>query len=181
MPDRLERAMTNRKCLAESEESFAGNVVPFRPAGTLRRGGAQTRYSEANAVELEPLELRLARRVERVLAALLYHAVFEPDDPCGERSSSSEQRVSQLVSHERMVAIARAAICHGLTADLTRLAAAVIVFELQAQARWWNRMLRPLSARRRQIHDDTMAIADLLAWDLHALRLRPIDQFAPFL
>ncbi|GLQ89786.1 hypothetical protein [Dyella flagellata] len=182
--------MTSTKSLAESNNSTVSNVVPFRPAGhnppdldarPFRSWGAQTRRSGVNAVELEPLECRLARRVERVLAALLYHAVLEPDDLRAARTVSIEKRVSQLISRERLLAVARAAICQGLTADLTRLAAAVIAFELDAQSHGWNKLLLQFSARRRQIRNDTLAIADLLAWELDTLRFRPIDQFAKFL
>jgi hypothetical protein len=85
------------------------------------------------------------------------------------------------VSHGRLLAVANAAISLDWTDDLTRLAAAVIAFELQVQSRWRNKLLRTFSERRRQIHADTLAIAQLLAWDLDALKVRPIDKIAKFL
>ena len=133
---------------------------------------------EANAIEQEPPELRLARRVERVLCALLYHAVLAPGDLRGFKFLPIERRVGQLVSRDRLAAIARAAIDNDLTADLTRLAAVAITFELQAQSQWRNRWLRLFSAYRRRVHTDTLAIAQLLTWDLDALKVRPIDTFA---
>ncbi|RUL77612.1 hypothetical protein [Dyella choica] len=182
--------MTTTKLLAEAGDDIPTNVVPFRRTRSNLRGlgarsfrsrGVQVRPSGPNAVELEPAEQRLARRVERVLAALLYHALLEPGDLLGAKPVSVEKRISRLVSHDRLIAIARAAISHDLTDDLARLAAAVIVFELKTQSRWWNRMLRLVSVRRRQINDDSLAIARLLAWDMAALQVRLIDQFAAFL
>lgn len=181
--------MTNTRPLATSEGSNASNVVPFRPvrnnvqglsARPLPSWNAPGRSAGANALEQESLEQRLARRVERVLQALLYHALLEPNDS-PHSTYSIEERVRQMVSRDRLMAIARAAISLGLTADLTRLAAAVIVFELKTQSRWPNKMLRPFSAHHRQINNDTLAIARLLAWDLDALKVRPIDKFAQFL
>jgi hypothetical protein len=186
----MENAMTNTNFLIESERTFPSNVVPLYPAGNQSRGlgarpyrssGAQVHPIEANAVEQEPAEQRLARRVERVLCALLYHAVLGPGDPRDSISFSVEKRVNQLVARERLAAIARGAINLELTADLTRLAAAAIMFELQTQSRWRNKWLRLFSARRRQINTDTLAIAGLLAWDMDALTVRPIDTFAKFL
>jgi len=188
--DRLEDAMTTTHPLAKSEDGNPNNVVPFRPVRNSPQGSstrssrppdARGRSFEANAVEYEPIEQRLARRIERVLEALLYHAVLEPGDLRGSACFSIQRRVNQLVSRDRLMAIARAAINLGLTSDLTRLAAAVIVFELQAQSRWPDRMLRSFSAQRRQINNDTLAIARLLAWDMDALNVRPIDTFAKFL
>lgn len=175
--------------LAESQDTHPSNVVPFRPARDNRRGSAdgpfrswgQGRPAGVNAVEKEPTERRLARRIERVLGAILYHALLEAGDLRGLTYLSVEKRVNRLVSRDRLMAIAHAAISLGVTADLTRLAAAAVVFELQAQSRWSSRMLRAFSANRRQINDDTLAIARLLAWDLEALKLRPIDTFASFL
>jgi hypothetical protein len=179
---------TTTNFLIESQQSAPSNVIPLWPAGS-RPSAPDARPSrsrgpqavEANAVELEPLEQRLARRVERVLSALLYHAVLNPSDLRGAQPLSIEKRVAQLVSHGRLVAIANAAISLDWADDLTRLAAAVITFELQAQCQWRNKVLRWFSARRRQIHADTSAIAQLLAWDLDALKVRPIDKFAKFL
>lgn len=182
--------MKTTNILIESGHSTPSNVIPLWPAGNhprrpsahpYRLSDAQAHAIGANAVEHEPPEQRLARRVERVLCALLYHAVLEPGDLRGSKSFSIEKRVSQLVSRDRLTAIARAAISLSLTDDLTRLAAAVITFELETQSRWQNRMLRVFSALRRQIHADTSAIACLLAWDLDALKVRPIDTFAQFL
>lgn len=187
---RLETAMTTTKPLTKSEDGNPSNVVPFRPVRNHPRGlsdhasrlqSTRAQPLETNAVEQEPLEQRLARRVERVLEALLYHAVLEPGDLRGSACFSIQKRVSQLVSHHRLMAVARAAINLGLTSDLTRLAATVIVFELQAQSRWPDKMLRSFSPQRRQINQDTLAIARLLAWDVDALKVRPIDTFAKFL
>ena len=181
---------TTTNFLIESEQSAPSNVIPLWPVGSRPSGpnarpsrsrGAQAQAIEANAVALEPLEQRLARRVERVLSALLYHAVLSPGDLRGAQSLSIEKRVGQLVSPGRLVAIANAAISLDWADDLTRLAAAAITFELQAQFRWRNRLLRLFSPRRRRIHADTLAIAQLLAWDLDALKVRPIDKFAKFL
>jgi len=181
---------TTTNFLIESEQSVPSNVIPLWPAGSRpsapnarlsRPRGAQAQAVEANTVELEPLEQRLARRVERVLSALLYHAVLSPGDLRAAQSLSIEKRVAQLVSHGRLVAIANAAISLDWADDLTRLAAAVITFELQVQCRWRNKVLRWFSAHRRQVHADTLAIASLLAWDLDALKVRPIDKFAKFL
>ncbi|GGA40191.1 hypothetical protein [Dyella nitratireducens] len=182
--------MTTPKSLAKSEDSTPSNVVPFRPIrGNTRRLGAhpggswgvQTPTFEENAIEREPPEHRLARRIERVLGALLYHAMLESGDLRDSNCFSIDDRVNQLVTRDRLIAIAHAAIYLDLTADLTHLAATVIVFELQAQSQWWNRMQRPFSAHRRQINHDTLAIARLLAWDMDALKVRPIDKFAKFL
>jgi hypothetical protein len=182
--------MKTTNFLIEAECSAPSNVIPLWPARhTLRDAGArprgswaeQARVIETNAVELDPPEQRLARRVERVLCALLYHAVLEPGNSRSSKSFSIEKRVDQLVSHDRLIAIARAAISMDATGDLTRLAAAAMTFELQAQAQWRSRALRLFSAKRRQIHADTTAIANLLAWDLDALKVRPIDTFAKFL
>lgn len=181
---------TTTNFLIESEQSAPSNVIPLWPAGTRpsapnarpsRSRASQAHTVEANAVELEPLEQRLARRMERVLSALLYHAVLTPGDARAAQSVSIEKRISRLVSHGRLLAIANAAISLDWTDDLTRLAAAVIAFELQVQSRWRNKLLRAFSERRRQIHADTLAIAQLLAWDLDALKVRPIDKFAKFL
>lgn len=182
--------MKTTNFLIEAECSTPSNVIPLWPAGrSPRTAGArprgswadQARLIEANAVELDPPEHRLAHRVERVLCALLYHAVLEPGNVRSSISFSIEKRVDRLVSHHRLIAIARAAISLDSTGDLTRLAAAAITFELQTQAQWRNRLLRLFSAQRRQIHADTKAIANLLAWDLDALKVRPIDTFAKFL
>ena len=182
--------MKTTNFLIESERSAPSNVIPLWPAGgSPRRASAhpcrlvdaQAHAIGTNAVELEPPEQRLARRVERVLCALLYHAVLEPGDLHSAKSFSIEKRVNQLVTRDRLTAIARAAISLSLTDDLTRLAAAVITFELETQSGWQNRVLRAFSADRRQIHADTLAIACLLAWDLDALKIRPIDTFAQFL
>ncbi|WP_233842663.1 hypothetical protein [Dyella sp. 2HG41-7] len=182
--------MTTTKLLAKTEDGSPSNVVPFRPARnrpqalsdpSFQAQPAQVKTFGVNAVEQEPLEQRLARRVERVLEALLYHALLEPGDLRGSACFSIQKRVSQLVSRDRLMAVARAAINLGMTSDLTRLAATVIVFELQAQSRWQDRMLRSFSAHRRQINQDTLAIARLLAWDMDALNVRPIDTFAKFL
>jgi hypothetical protein len=107
--------------------------------------------------------------------------VLEPGHSRSSKSFSIETRVDRLVSHHRLIAIARAAISMDSTSDLTRLAAAAMTFELQTQAQWRNRVLRLFSAKHRQIHADTTAIANLLAWDLDALKVRPIDTFAKFL
>ncbi|WP_147293205.1 hypothetical protein [Dyella monticola] len=136
---------------------------------------------DVNAIEQEPTDERLARRVERVLCALLYHAVLEPSGRRSSKFFSIEKRVAQLVSRDQLAAIARAAIRLDLTADLTRLAAVAIMFELKAQSRWLNRMLRLFSAHHRQIKADTRAIAQLLTSDLDALKVRPIDTFAGIL
>lgn len=182
--------MKTTNFLIESERNAPSNVIPLRPVSRNPRGpgarpyrstGAQVHAIEANALEKELPEQRLARRVERVLCALLYHTALGPGDLRDSKSFSIEKRVNQLASHDRMTAIARGAISLDLTADLTRLAAAVITFELQTQSRWWNRLLRLFSAHRRQINADTLAIAGLLAWDLDALKARPIDTFAKFL
>lgn len=182
--------MKTTNFLIEAECSAPSNVIPLWPARhTPREPGArprgswaeQARVIETNAVELDPPEQRLARRVERVLCALLYHAVLEPGHSRSSKSFSIEKRVGQLVSHDRLIAIARAAISMDSTGDLTRLAAAAITFELQTQAQWRHRVLRLFSAQRRQIHADTTAIANLLAWDVDALKVRPIDTFAKFL
>lgn len=183
--------MTSTNTLTTSEDSHPSNVVPFPSAGNnpqatsgrpaRTRTVAQARTSDANAVEREPLEQRLARRIERVLGAILYHAVLESGDLRGSTYVSIEERLRQVVSRDRLMAIARAAINLGLTADLTRLAAAAIVFELQAQSRWPDRMRRAFSLHRRQSRNDTLAIARMLAWDLEALKVRPIDRFAQFL
>ena len=183
-------AMKSTNFLIESERSFPSNVIPLWPAsGVARESGArprqpkavQTHSIESNAVELEPPEQRLARRIERVLCALLYHAALQPGDLRGSKFFFIEKRVSQLASPDRLTAIARAAICLGMTDDLTHLSAAVVMLELQVQSKWRNRLLRPFSARRRQINNDTLAIACLLACDLDALKTRPIDKFAEFL
>ncbi|HKT29858.1 hypothetical protein [Dyella sp.] len=182
--------MKTTNFLIEAECNVPSNVIPLWPARrTPRDAGARPRGSwvdqahtiETNAVELDPPEHRLARRVERVLCALLYHAVLEPGNNRSSKSFSIEKRVDQLVSHDRLIAIARAAISMDSTSDLTRIAAAAITFELQTQAQWRNRVLRLFSGQRRQIHADTTAIANLLAWDLDALKVRPIDTFAKFL
>lgn len=182
--------MTTTNFLIESERNAPSNVIPLRSVESKPRGagarpyrsvGAQVHAIEANAVEQEPPEQRLARRVERVLCALLYHTVLGPGDLRDSKSFSIEKRVKQLVSHDRLTAIARAAISLDLTADLTRLAAAAITFELQAQSLWRTRLLRLFSAHRRLINADALAIAGLLAWDLDALKARPIDTFAKFL
>jgi|GEM_PF-784286 len=181
---------TTTNFLIESERGYPSNVIPLWPAGGIARdlgvrpnrlSGVQTRVIETNAIEQEPPEERLARRVERVLGALLYHATLEPGNLRSTNALSIEKRVSQLVSHDRLTAIARAAISLSLTEDLTRLAAAAIMFELQVQSQWRNRLLRQFSTYRRQIHADTVAIACLLACDLDALKIRPIDKFAEFL
>ncbi|GGA39544.1 hypothetical protein GCM10010981_30970 [Dyella nitratireducens] len=132
-------------------------------------------------MEHELPEERLARRVERVLCALLYHTVLEPKGFRSAKFPSIEKRVSELVSRDRLTAISRAAISLDSTDDLTRLAAAAITFELKTQSGWRSRVLRLFSAPRRQINADTLAIAGLLAWDLDALKARPIDTFAKFL
>lgn len=182
--------MKTTNFLIESELAAPSNVIPLRSVrGNLREPGARARRSwgvqahtvEANALEQEAPEQRLARRVERVLCALLYHAALEPGDLRGANFPSIEKRVGQLASRDRLTAIARAAISLDLTADLTRLAAVAIMFELQTQSHWRNRMLRLFSADRRQINADTSAIACLLTWDLDALKVRPIDTFAKFL
>lgn len=182
--------MKSTNFLIESERDLPSNVIPLYPAGNpsrglgarpLRSSIAQVHPIEANAVEQEPPEQRLARRVERVLCALLYHAALGPGDLRDSKSFSIEKRVNRLVSRDRLTAIARAAISLELTADLTRLAAAALMFEMQAQSRWRNRLLRLFSAHRRQVNADMLAIAGLLAWDLDALKLRPIDAFAKFL
>lgn len=180
--------MTTTTSLMKSDDSTLSNVVPFRPLRNNAKGArpfrsvdGQVRPLEANAVELESVEERLARRVERVLCALLYHTALQPGDVRGSKSFSIEKRVNQLVSRDRLVAIARAAINMDSTADLTRLAAAAIVFELESQSGWWQRIRRPFSAQRRQINADTLAIAGLLTWDVAALKIRPIDKFAKFL
>lgn len=182
--------MKGTNFLIESERELPSNVIPLYPAGNHSRGpGARPLRSsiarlhpvEPNAVEQEPPEQRLARRVERVLCALLYHAALGPGDLHDSKSFAIEKRVNQLVSRDRLIAIARGAISLELTADLTRLAAAAIMFEMQVQSRWRNRLLRLFSAHRRQVHADMRAIAGLLAWDLDALTVRPIDSFAKFL
>ena len=183
--------MNTGKFPAKAEGSPPSNVLPFRrPARDNRRTlgvlpfrswGAHTRSTEANALELELPEERLGRRVERVLGALLYHAAPEAGDLRHTNVASIEQRASRLIPHEQLMAIAYAAISLGLDGDLTRLAAVAISFELQAQSRWRNRLLCLASSQRRQVHQDTLAIARLLAWELDALKLRPIDQFAKFL
>lgn len=182
--------MTTTNFLIESERSFPSNVIPLYPVGVDPRGlgarswrssAAQVRPIEANAVEQEPPEQRLARRMERVLCALLYHAVLGPGKVRDSKSFTIEKRVNRLVSRDRLTAIARGAISLELTADLTRLAAAALMFEMKTQSRLQNRLLRLFSARRRQINADTLAIASLLAWDMDALTLRPIDTFAKFL
>ena len=188
--DACKTAMMTSNFLIEAERSAPSNVIPLWPVGGNPRApgasagrsrGAQVHAIDANLLEPEPPEQRLARRVERVLCALLYHTLLEPTKAGGAKSLSVEKRGSQLVSRDRLTAIARAAISLGLTADLTRLAAAAITFELQTQARWRNRLLRLFSARRRQINADTLAVSGLLAWDLGELKIRPIDQFARFL
>ena len=183
--------MKNTNFLLDAEHNAPSNVIPLWPAGNSSRGvGARSYRSsaahvhaiEANALEQEAPEQRLARRVERVLCALLYHAALQPGDTRSVKAFAVEKRVSQLVPRDRLTAIARAAVTlNHSTADLTRLAAVAIAFELQAQSRWRNRMLRLFSADRRQIHADTSAIAQLLAWDLDALKVRPIDAFAKLL
>lgn len=171
----------------ELEPSAPSNVIPLRPvrnkaqgphARPYRSSDAQTHLIEVNAIEQEPTDERLARRVERVLCALLYHAVLEPGGHRGAKFFSIEKRVAEVVSRDQLAAIARAAIRLDLTADLTRLAAVAIMFELKAQSRWLSRMLRLFSAHRRQIKADTRAIAQLLTSDLDALKVRPIDTFA---
>ncbi|RUL77604.1 hypothetical protein [Dyella choica] len=182
--------MMTSNFLLEAERNAPSNVIPLWPAGGSQREpgamarrarGAQVHAIDANLLEPEPPEQRLARRVERVLCALLYHTLLEPAKAGDANPLSIEKRGGQLVSRDRLTAIARAAISLGLTADLTRLAAAAITFELQTQARWRNRLLRLFSARRRQINADTLAVSSLLAWDLDELKVRPIDQFAKFL
>ena len=180
--------MTTTTSLMKSDDSTLSNVVPFRPASNSPKGAypfrsvsGKVRPIQANAVELESVEERLARRVERVLCALLYHTALEPGDVRGSKSFSIEKRVSRLVSRDRLVAIARAAISMDSTADLTRLAAAAIVLELQSQSRWWHRLRRSFSSHHRQINADAVAIASLLTWDVAALKMRPIDKFAQFL
>lgn len=176
--------------MIEPERDAGSNVIPLRPTKSGPRGESarpsrssdvQAHAVEVNVLEQELPEQRLARRVERVLSALLYHAAGEPRDLRDSKFFSIEKRVSQLVSRGRLTAIAHAAINLDCTADLTRLAAVAIMFELQTQSRWLNRMLRAFSAPRRQINADTLAIARLLAWDLDALKVRPIDAFAKFL
>jgi hypothetical protein len=186
----MEKRMTTTTLPIESKRNTPSNVIPLWPLeGAPRRPGSrsyrsrgiQAHPTEANAVAQEPHEQRLARRIERVLCALLYHAVLQPETFRDSKSFAVEMRVGQLVSRERLMAVARAAITLDWTADLTRLAAVAIMFELQAQSRWQARMLRPFSPHRRQIHADTVAIARLLAWDLDALKVRPIDKFAKHL
>ena len=187
----MEAAMKNTNFLLDAEHKAPSNVIPLWPAGSNSRGtGARSYRSatihahtiETNAVEQEAPEQRLARRVERVLCALLYHAALQPGDSRSVKAFAVEKRVSRLVPRDRLTAIARAAVTlNHSTADLTRLAAVAIAFELQAQSRWRNRILRLFSAERRQIHADTSAIAQLLAWDLDALKVRPIDAFAKVL
>jgi hypothetical protein len=65
-----------------------------------------------------------------------------------------------------------------MTADLARLAAAVVVFELQEQSRPWRKVMRLFAQERRQAREDTLAIAQMLASDLEALKVRPIDRLA---
>jgi hypothetical protein len=175
--------MANTNFLIESERNTPANVIPLWPAGARPRRprAVSAQPIEANVVEWEPLEHRLARRVERVLCALLYHSALEPENLPDAAPLSVEARVDQLVPHDRLIAIAHAAINLDWTADLTRLAAAAIMLELQVQSRWRNRLLRLFSAQRRQINADTLAIANLLAWDLDALKVRPIDKLAKFL
>lgn len=180
--------MTTSPFVAEpSDDSIPSNVVPFPfRAGDTRRVSAQflrswgvaTTPARKNAVDLEPQDQRLARRLERVLWALLYHSLHESRDLRGSKSQSIEKRVNRLVSPGRLQAIARAAIELGMTADLARLAAAVVVFELQAQSRLWSKVMRLFVAERRQAREDTLAIAQMLASDLEALKVRPIDQLA---
>jgi hypothetical protein len=131
-----------------------------------------------DAVDLEPQDQRLARRLERVLWAFLYHALNESGDLRRPKSHSIDKRVNRLVSPGRLQAIARAAIKLDMTADLARLAAAVVVFELQAQSRLWCKVMRLFVAERRQAREDTLAIAQMLASDLDALKICPIDQLA---
>lgn len=182
--------MKTTNFLIEAEHSAPSNVIPLWPIGSHSRGAGARSYRspaahahaiETNAVEQEAPELRLARRVERVLCALLYHAALQPGDLRRVKSFAIEKRVNQVVPRERLTAITRAAITLDSTADLTRLAAVAITFELQAQSTWRNRIRRLFSACRRQIHADTSAIAQLLAWDLDALKVRPIDAFAKLL
>lgn len=182
--------MKTTNFLIEAEQCAPSNVIPLWPVGGHSRGlGARAYRSsalhahaiETNAVEQEAPEQRLARRVERVLCALLYHAALQPGDTRSVKSFTIEKRVNRLVPRDRLTAIARAAITLDSTTDLTRLAAVAITFELQAQARWRDRTLRLFSARRRQMHADTWAIAQLLTWDIDALKVRPIDGFAKLL
>jgi hypothetical protein len=182
--------MKNTNFLLEAEHSAPSNVIPLWPAGSSSRGtGARSYRSatihahvvETNAIEQEAPEQRLARRVERVLSALLYHAALQPGEARSVQSFAIEKRVGKLVTRDRLAAIARAAVTLNATADLTRLAAVAIAFELQTQSQWRSRMLRLFSAERRQVHADTSAIAQLLAWDLDALKVRPIDAFAKLL
>jgi hypothetical protein len=163
-----------------TQDSTPSNVVPF-PLRKRNIRGSDAYFSRSwgvNAVDLEPQDQRLARRIERVLWALLYHAELGPDELRGSKSQSIEKRVSRLVSPGRLQAIARAAITLGMTADLARLAAAVVVFELQAQSRLRNKIMRLFSSERRQAREDTLAIAQMLASDLEALKIRPIDRLA---
>jgi hypothetical protein len=180
--------MTTSPYVAEpSGDSIPSNVVPFpfprrnargMDARFSRSWGMATTLLERNAVDLEPQDQRLARRLERVLWALLYHALHESGDLQGSKSQSIEKRVSRLLSPGRLQAVARAAITLHMTADLARLAAAVVVFELKSQSRLWCKVMRLFVAERRQAREDTLAIAQMLAADLEALKIRPIDQLA---
>ena len=180
--------MTTSPFIAEpSDDSLPNNVVPFpfprrntrgMDAQFSRSWGVATTLLERNAVDFEPQDQRLARRLERVLWALLYHALHESGELQGSKSQSIERRVSRLLSPGRLQAIARAAIALHMTADLARLAAAVVVFELQAQSRLWCKVMRLFVAERRQARKDTLSIAQMLASDLEALKIRPIDQLA---
>jgi hypothetical protein len=180
--------MTTSPIVAEpSSDSTPSNVVPFpfsrrnargTSAHSSRAWSVATTFARKNAVDLEPQDERLARRLERVLWALLYHAQHESGDLRGSKSQSIERRVNRLVSPGRLQAIARAAIALGMTADLARLAAAVVVFELQEQSRPWRKVMRLFAQERRQAREDTLAIAQMLASDLEALKVRPIDRLA---
>lgn len=175
--------MKSTELRIEPDCGLPSNVIPLWPveAKARRARPGLARAIEANAVAQDPPEQRLARRVERVLCALLYHAVLASGDLRGSKFGSVEKRGAQLVSQDRLTAIARAAISLDSTADLTRLAAVAISFEMHTQSHWRNRLRRLVSAQQRQIRLDTLAIAGLLASDLEALKLRPIDSFAKFL
>jgi hypothetical protein len=180
--------MTTLPFVAEpSDDGMPSNVVPFPFRGRDTRTTSApfsrswivgTPSARKNTVDLEPQDRRLARRLERVLWALLYHSLHESPDLRGSKSQSIEKRVNRLVSPGRLQAVARAAIELGMTADLARLAAAVVVFELQAQSRLWSKVMRLFLAERRHAREDTLAIAQMLASDLEALKVRPIDQLA---
>ncbi|GLQ89789.1 hypothetical protein [Dyella flagellata] len=182
--------MATTNFLIEAELNAPSNVIPLWPVGGTPRQHrarpgqarkAQVHVIDADVLEPEAAAQGLARRVERVLCALLYHTQLEQAHARASKPLSIETRGERLVSRDRLMAVARAALNHGLTADLTRLAAAAITFEVQFQSRWRNRLWRLFSAQRRQINADTVAVARLLAWDLAELKLRPIDQFARYL